>query len=130
LNGERDKSIQAFRHAIEMAKQELAINPRDPQLLKNLADYYVMIGDRANSLKYLDEELKQSRFDKESLFHAAQVYDHLGDTGLTLEWLGKALRAGYSPQIVLQQPDLDNLHSDPRFQELLKSSAVTPNHGK
>jgi serine/threonine protein kinase/tetratricopeptide (TPR) repeat protein len=130
LNGERDKSIQAFRHAIEMAKQELAINPRNPQLLKNLADYYVMMGDRVNSLKYLNEELKQSRFDKESLFDAAQVYDHLGDTGLTLEWLGKALRAGYSPQIILQQPDLDNLHSDPRFQELLKSSAVAPNQGK
>ena len=130
LNGERDKSIQAFRHAIELAKQELAINPRNPQLLRNLADYYVMIGDRANSLKYLDEELTQSRFDKESLFDAAQIYDHLGDTGLTLEWLAKALRAGYSPQIVLQQPDLDNLHSDPRFQELLKSSAVRPNQRK
>jgi tetratricopeptide (TPR) repeat protein len=130
LSGERDKSVQAFKHAIELANQELAVNPRDPQLLRNLADYYVMIGDRANSLKYLDQELKQGGFDKESLFDAAEVYDHLGDTGLTLEWLGKALRAGYSPQRAMVQPDLDNLHGDPRFQELLKASSSGPNQGK
>lgn len=130
LSDERGKCLQAFQHAIELAKQEFAVNPRDPQLLKNLADYYVMIGDRANSLKYLDEELKQARFDKESLFDAAQVYDHLGDTGLTLEWLGKALRAGLSPNRALQLPDLDNLHADPRFQELLKASSSAQNQGK
>jgi serine/threonine-protein kinase len=92
--------------------------------------YNLMIGDRANSLKYLDEELKLGRFDKESLFHASQVYDHLGDTGLTLEWLGKALRAGLCPNRALQQPDLDNLHADPRFQELLKASSSAQNQGK
>ncbi len=130
LSDERGKCLQAFQHAIELAKQEFAVNPRDPQLLKNLADYYVMIGDRANSLKFLDEELKQARFDKESLFDAAEVYDHLGDTGLTLEWLGKALRAGLSPNRALQVPDLDNLHADPRFQELLKASSSAQNQGK
>jgi tetratricopeptide (TPR) repeat protein len=130
LSGERDKSVQAFKHAIELAKQEFAVNPRDPLLLRNLADYYVMIGDRANALKYLDEELKQGGFDKESLFDAAEVYDHLGDTGLTLEWLGKALRAGLSPNRALQVPDLDNLHADPRFQELLKTSSSGQNQGK
>jgi serine/threonine-protein kinase len=130
LSGERDKSVQAFQHAIDLAKQEFAVNPRDPQLLRNLADYYVMIGDRANSLRYLDQALAETKADKDALFSAALVYDRLGDTGAALEWLGKALRAGYSTQMVLAQPDLDNLHGDPRFQELLKASSSGPNPGK
>jgi tetratricopeptide (TPR) repeat protein/TolB-like protein len=130
LSGERDKSVQAFQHAIDLAKQELAVNSRDPQLLRNLADYYVMIGDRANSVSYLDRALAESKADKDALFSAALVYDRLGDTGAALEWLGKALRAGYSAQMALAQPDLDNLHGDPRFQELLKGSSSGPNHGK
>jgi tetratricopeptide (TPR) repeat protein/5-carboxymethyl-2-hydroxymuconate isomerase len=130
LSGERDKSVPAFQHAIDLAKQEFAVNSRDPQLLRNLADYYVMIGDRAKSLSYLDQALAESKADKDALFSAALVYDRLGDTGAALEWLGKALRAGYSTQMVLAQPDLDNLHGDPRFQELLKASSSGPNQGK
>ena len=98
----------------------MAINPHDQQLLRSLANYHVMIGNRADAVKYLDQELAESRSDKQSLFDAAVVYNHLGDTGRALEWLGKALRAGFSRELVLQQPDLDNLHGDPRFKELLQ----------
>ena len=47
-----------------------------------------------------------------------------------MEWLGKALRAGYSPEMARQQPDLDNLHGDPRFEDLLKSATSEPNPAK
>ena len=120
LNGERPKSVAAFQKGIALAKENLAINPHDQQLLRSLANYHVMIGNRANAVKYLDQELAESRSDKQSLFDAAVVYNHLGDTGRALEWLGKALRAGFSRELVLQQPDLDNLHGDPRFKELLQ----------
>jgi len=71
--------------------------------------------------------LEQSKSDKGALFSAALIYNHLGDKGLALEWLGKALRAGYSPEMARQQPDLDNLHGDARFEDLLKSSSSGPN---
>jgi tetratricopeptide (TPR) repeat protein len=53
---------------------------------------------------------------------AAQIYNDLGDKGLALEWLGKALRAGDAPGMLRQQPDLDNLHGDARFEGLLNST--------
>jgi hypothetical protein len=40
------------------------------------------------------------------------------------------LRAGYAPEMVRQQPDLDNLRGDARFEELLKSSNPAPSPGK
>ena len=123
LDGERDKSVQAFQHAIALAKEALAVNSRDPQPLKYLANYYAMTGDRTHALQYLNSELKQGNFDKDALFDAAVISNHFGETGEALEWLGKALRAGLSPKLALRQPDLDNLHGDLRFQELLKASS-------
>jgi len=41
-----------------------------------------------------------------------------GNAGL--EWLGKALAAGYSKSVVGKTPDLDNLHDNPRYQALMQ----------
>jgi serine/threonine-protein kinase len=130
LDGERPKASDAFRKAIALASVDLAVSPRDPQILKNLADYYAMLKDRAGAVKYVNQALDASKFDKDALFAAAAMYNHLGDTGQALEWLDKALRAGYSPEIAMKLPDLDNLHEDPRFQDLLKSYNSGPKAGK
>jgi serine/threonine protein kinase/tetratricopeptide (TPR) repeat protein len=126
LSGDRQKSSQAFQHAISLARLDLSVNPHDPQLLARLADYCAMTNDRTSSVRYLNEALQLSKFDKDSLFKAVQVYNHFGETGPALEWLGKSLQAGISPEVVLGQPDLDNLHGDPRFQELLKLNGSSP----
>jgi tetratricopeptide (TPR) repeat protein/tRNA A-37 threonylcarbamoyl transferase component Bud32 len=130
LNGERERSLKAFQHAIDLAKRDLAVNSRDPQLLKYLANYYAMTGDRTSAAQYLNLELQQGKFDKNSLFDAAVIANHFGETGEALEWLGKSMRAGFSPELARLQPDLDNLHGDPRFQELLKANSSGPNQGK
>ena len=130
LNGERLKASAAFRRGIAIAKRDLAVNDRDPVLLRDLANYHVMVDDRAYALKYIAQALGQSKSDKDALFSAALIYNHLGDKGSTLEWLGKALRAGYSPEMVRQQPDLDNLHGDARFEDLLKSNNSGRNPAK
>jgi len=130
LIGEISKARHAFQKGVDLAKESILVNAHDPVLLRNLSNYYAMLDDRAEALKYLDQAIAQSKSDKDALFSAAVVYDRLGDTGLALEWLSKALRAGYSAQMALQQPDLDNLHGDPRFQDLLKAGSSGPNQGK
>lgn len=130
LNGERSKAESVFRKAIAMATQDLNVDPQEPQILKNLADYYVMVDDRSNSLKFLHLALEASKFDKESLFKAGQVYNHLGETGPAIEWLRKARQAGYPQDWFRTSPDLDNLRPDARFQDLLRSSSSAPNSGK
>jgi serine/threonine-protein kinase len=130
LDGDRPKARAAFEKGITIAKAELAVNNRDPDLLNSLAKYFAMTDDRTDALAYLNQAVQQSGSNKEVLFSAATIYNHLGDKGLSLEWLGKALRAGYSPEMARQQPDLDNLHGDPRFEDLLKSITSGPNTAK
>jgi tetratricopeptide (TPR) repeat protein/TolB-like protein/predicted Ser/Thr protein kinase len=130
LDGERSKAHAAFERAIAIAHGELAVNNRDPELLQALANYSAMTDDRVHALAYLTQALEVSKSDKDSLFFAAIIYNHLGDKGQALEWLGKALRAGYSPDMVSQQPDFDNLHGDTRFDDLLKSANSGPNTAK
>jgi len=78
-----------------------------------------MLGERALALKNLDQALTYGKADKEILFGAALVYNRLGETGPALEWLHKALRAGYSLTTVRESPDLDNLRSNLRYQALV-----------
>jgi serine/threonine protein kinase/tetratricopeptide (TPR) repeat protein len=118
--GNGGEAEKAYRRGIALAEDALKVNTRDPEVLRNLADFHVMLGDRAAALKYLDQALAYGKSDKEILFGAALVYDRLGETGTALEWLRKALRAGYSLTTVRESPDLDNLHSNPRYQALVE----------
>jgi tetratricopeptide (TPR) repeat protein len=126
-DGQHQKARAAYEKAIILAKLELAINKRDPDLLNALARCYEMIDDRAHSLAYLSQAVAGDRSNKKVLFSAAAIYNHFGDKGQALEWLGKALRSGYSSEMARQQPDLDNLHGDARFEDLLKSTGPGPN---
>jgi tetratricopeptide (TPR) repeat protein/tRNA A-37 threonylcarbamoyl transferase component Bud32 len=130
LDGERPKARSAFERGIALAKSGLAINNRDPDVLNALAKYSAMVDNRTDALAYLGRAVEQSKSDKDSLFDAATIYNRLGDKGLALEWLSKAVRAGYSPEMIRQQPDLDNLHGDSRFEDLLKSSSSGTNPAK
>jgi tetratricopeptide (TPR) repeat protein len=130
LDGERPKARAAFERSIMIAEGELAVNHRDPVLLRDLANYHAMNDDRNTALKFLALAVEESKSDKDALFSAALIYNHLGDKGLALEWLSKALHSGYSPEMARQQPDLDNLHGDARFEDLLKPSTSGPNTAK
>jgi serine/threonine-protein kinase len=118
--GNREESDKAYRKGIALAEDGLKVNPHDPEVLRNLADFHAWLGDRAIALKYLDQALAYGKSDKEILFGAALVYNRMGETGTALEWLSKALQAGYSLTTVRESPDLDNLHSNPRYQALVQ----------
>lgn len=117
--GNKQSAIESYKKAISLAAQRLKINPRDTDVLSDLAGYWSMLGDRSRALDYLDRALVGKK-DKEVLFDAALVYNQLHETGTALEWLSKALAAGYSKSVVSRAPALDNLHDNPRYQALMQ----------
>jgi tetratricopeptide (TPR) repeat protein len=117
--GNKPAAAETYKKAISMAEQQLKINPRDTNVLIDLATYWAMLDDRTRALEYLDKAVVGNRKDKELLFQAALVYNQLRETGTALEWLRKALAAGYSKATVTKTPDLDNLHDNPRYQALM-----------
>jgi eukaryotic-like serine/threonine-protein kinase len=117
--GNKSSGMDSYKKAISMAEQRLKVNPRDTDVLSDLARYWAMLGDRSKALDYLDRSLI-GKNDKELLFAAALVYNQLRETGPALEWLSKALAAGYSRSVVSGTPDFDNLHDNPRYEALMQ----------
>jgi tetratricopeptide (TPR) repeat protein/tRNA A-37 threonylcarbamoyl transferase component Bud32 len=118
-SGARAEAMPAYRKAAELAAEELKVNPHDTDVLGDLANYYSMMGQKKESLGYLEQALQYGRNDKEVLIVAALVHNQLGDTGLALEWMNKAMQAGYPIRTLEAQPAVQNLARDPRFQELI-----------
>jgi tetratricopeptide (TPR) repeat protein len=119
FGGNQSAATESYKKAISLAEQKLKTNPRDTDVLNDLATYWAMLGDRSRALDYLDRSLVGNK-DKQLLFQAALVYNQLHETGTALEWLDKALAAGYSKSVVSKTPNLDNLHDNPRYQALMQ----------
>jgi hypothetical protein len=49
------------------------------------------------------------------LFTIASIHEELGDRALALEWLGRAVKAGYSMKSVRRSPWLKALREDPAY---------------
>jgi eukaryotic-like serine/threonine-protein kinase len=121
-SGAKDKSAAPLRKAVELSEGELKVNPHDPDVLSSLANYCAMLGDRKKAQLYIAQALQYGHNDKAILIDAASVYNHLGDGGLAIEWLAKAMQAGYTTDKIRSLHEFDNLAGTPGYQQLLKSS--------
>ncbi|MGH9795792.1 MAG: protein kinase domain-containing protein [Candidatus Acidiferrales bacterium] len=113
--GGREKSIAAYRHAAEMLKSQLEVNPQDADLVIRLADCYGMLGEATRARTLIRRALDLAPDNVDVMFRAGDIYEHLGDRERALEWIGKALDRGYSLEEVERSPGLKLLRSDPRF---------------
>ncbi len=115
-----------------IAEAEKATKADDsPLLLTSLASAYARAGRRADASRVLDRLVELSRHQgpapawhgKASRYvcpyEVAGVYAQLGDKDRAFEWLDKAYRSRSCLYWLRQDPRLDSLRSDRRFEELL-----------
>ncbi len=118
----RPEAMSAYRRAIERAKLRLEVNPRDAGILAFTADYYAMLDQYKQARELLTRALELSPTDADVLFRAAILHNHFGESQTTLEYLNKAVAAGFSPIVIRDTPDFDNLRGNPVFRKLLPPS--------
>ena len=118
----RNEAPQAYKRAIELARERTQTNPRDQIALIYLAEYSAMIGDRQSASSAVQKALAVAPNDSEVMFRAALVHNQLGDKEQTISWLKKAADAGYSRPIIRDTPDFANLRTDPHFREIVSVS--------
>ncbi len=118
----RQEAMSAYGKAIERAKTRLDVNPRDAMILAYTADYYAMLDQEKQAREQLARAVDLTSTDAEVLFRAAILYNHFGETEKTLEYLGKAVAAGYSPTVIRDTPDFDHLKGDQRYGRLLPAN--------
>ena len=78
-----------------------------------------MLGNRERALQHLRQALQYGHSEKDLLASAAQVYNQLGETGPALEWMTKAIQAGYSARKFQDLVAFRNLVNNPRYQEIV-----------
>jgi serine/threonine-protein kinase len=120
--GHPDRAMTDYKKAIELAKIQLKTSPNDASILGDLASLFAMVGGEANAIELMDRALAINHTDPAVMYNAAVVYNELHQTGPALEWLSKALAAGYPPSVVDEVPALANLHTNPRYQQLMQSA--------
>ena len=117
-SNQTDKARVAFQRTAELAEEELRINPRDTNVLITLADAYSMLNRAQRARKLLEKAMALAPNDVSDVFQASVVYEQLGDRKRALECIARAIKGGYSRDLIEKAPSLAQLRSDPRFQGL------------
>jgi serine/threonine-protein kinase len=119
--GKRSQSMAAYRQAIAIAREELRVNPKDSHAYGVLAICHAMLREKQPALDALRLGLELSPTDQFLLYQAALVHNQFDQPDQTIDWLEKAVAAGYSPSRLRDYPNFDPLWANPRSQELLKA---------
>jgi serine/threonine-protein kinase len=119
-SGDSEKARGAFQQTAALIDQQLRVNPRDPTLLILLADAYSYLNQPQLARELLRQGMALAPDDISNMFQASAIYEQLGDRKLALQWIGKAIKGGFSRDLIEKEPTLARLRLDPKFQDLLK----------
>jgi serine/threonine-protein kinase len=112
----RDEAYDIYRRVTRMAEEQRRLNPRNADLLADLAGYHAILGERARALALLDQALAIAPDHWWVLYNHAHAYEQLGDREKALEWLERALEAGYPRKEMERDPFLADLRADKRYE--------------
>ena len=115
----------AYDRAIEECRKALNDSPDDPAILPTLGYAYARAGRKDEAQTILNKFLKTRKEHYVSPFMIALLYTSLDKKDEAIDWLNKAYEER-DPQVIWVHldPQLDSLHSDPRFAELLRRMAI------
>ena len=116
----RDMAIEACRQAIMLAERQLDVNPKDQQILSDLAGYHIDIKDHQKALSLLNRVVSQQPSDLEIMIRIAENYERLGNREQALHWIVKLFDEGYPLPRIIEIDYLKDLRSDERFKALLE----------
>jgi serine/threonine-protein kinase len=117
--GNEPQAREVYQKAIQKGVSRLKVNPSDADVLADLAVYHAMLGDRAQALSLMEKARIANPKDASIMYRAGLNYEHWGERDLALQWVGKALKNGYSMSTVKRSPELKKLREDPRFPQLV-----------
>ncbi|MCP4547597.1 MAG: protein kinase [bacterium] len=118
LPGMAAKAESSFRHAVELAEEQLAVNPDDTGVFGPLGSYYVELQEREKGKALLERLLLLAPDDVNQLFQAGHTFEQLGMRERALECLGRALELGYPRERIESAVWLEDLIEDPRYTAL------------
>lgn len=121
-----DSAKMHLETAIERAKHQRAINPKDPTILSRLAGYYAMLGNKTESLRLIKEALSVAPEDVEVIRRAVDVFERGGQRLQALTWMEQGLKRGIKAKEFETDLGLTELRNDERYQRIIKRYGNQP----
>jgi TolB-like protein/tetratricopeptide (TPR) repeat protein/tRNA A-37 threonylcarbamoyl transferase component Bud32 len=120
--GRKAEAEAAYRRALHVVQQHLALNPDDPRAATMCAVSLCRLGDREEGLRWAERARAIDPDDPGVLYNVACLYALEGKADDAISCLGQAFQAGFGArEWIAQDPDLESLRGDPRFQALVAS---------
>ncbi len=91
---------------------------RNPTLIIRLANAYSVLDQSQRAPDELRQALALAPEAVDNMFQAAVIYEQFGDRKNALAWIAKAIKGGYSRDLVEKAPSLAQMRLDPKFQSL------------
>ena len=110
-----------YKEAIEEYKIAVEASKGSPLMRAEMASVLALSGDRERAQAELDAVLEMAKQRYVSSYQIATIYVALKDRERTFEWLEKALQERADWMVFLKvDPRFESLHSDPKFQDILR----------
>ena len=123
--GEKDKAFKAYDEAIVLASKELQVNPRDANVMGNLALYYAEKGDLKNGLTLISRA-RDIADSVDLTYYDAEIQYLAGRKKEAANALQDALKKGYSLQIAKADPWFQNAFKEAEFQAVANTPPTPP----
>lgn len=124
--GDHAQARSSYAKAVELMEAQLKINPKDSRSTVELALWESMLGQRDRASSLTKQALAGSPSDSEIMFRAAEVYEQNRDHEAAINWLTRAVHAGYSVATIQRDPTLRGLHEDRRYKLLVENAVGRP----
>src|SRR4051794_8248753 len=118
------KATAAYARSIEVAKQQLSVNPGDVRALYVGAVSWARIGRRKEALAWAAKALALDSEDSAVLYNVACLYALLHRVEEALNCLRRVVRSGWRKEWIKNDPDLSVLRDNPEFQRLLSQPSA------
>jgi len=119
ITADRAKAASAYQRALQLAKERLAVNANDGDILGRVALYQARLGNKTESLVNIAKARQLAPSNRQVVWHAALVYELAGKRDLAMQALQAALMAGQPVDEVRHEPTLASLRADPRYTRLM-----------
>ncbi len=121
--GDTERAREGYRRAIQLAGEQLRINPKRARLLTLQAICDAKLGNRAAALRRAGSAVTMAPSDNEVLFQAAVVVALAEDADRAMRLLKQAVDHGYSSALIAGEEDLAALRDRADFKALLTPSS-------
>jgi Flp pilus assembly protein TadD/TolB-like protein len=125
-SGHADKAAEAYARALSLAREYLRLNPQDIQAHQIVATSLAKTGHAAEAEGPMRKALALDPKYPDVLANAASIAALAGRRHEALEWLRKAVDAGYCRAIVLKQPEFSRLLNEPEFRAITAEPRQKP----